>query len=702
MAAAAPEKRSPAPPCSLFDLPSDFFDSSVLLRAHPSLSPAAAEPSEPSGQLPPPSTTQQQQLSEPAGFRWTCNTCAAEFDSLQEQREHFKSDLHRLNVKLSIAGKTIIKEEDLDKADSDCLFDDLEISSVSGSEDEAESVPSSDRGLSVRGKEEFRKKLYFRRHSGDTVSVWRGILLKEQEEPFFDCKSGQMESASCVQEDEIINRVKRLASEPRDASRLRIVILTSGGHFAGCVFDGNSIVAHKTFHRYVVRAKAGKRQSGKDATGKVAHSAGSSLRRYNEAALKKEVQELILSWKPYFDMCVCAFVYAPSKNRQMLFDGDKTQSILQACDIRPVPLTVHRPTLKEAKRIYSNLTQLYHELECSITEEASPNVESVTSPVQSQEKKKEVVVDTEESISDLTVSLESLNRDEAATISSKIETTPLHEAAKSGNAQLTLELLEQGLDPCIKDARGKTPYLLTSDKEVRNTFRRFMALNLDRWDWHAADVPSALTKEMEESQAAKQAEKDAKKKARAKELKKLKKAREKEEKEKEKAKVSTDFRIIGSTSNPNPNPQLFMNVILRSLMFDVATVAQALQAQTELKGTSAGQMANRTSVAGLQQKHQTPQQILMAKEEERQRKLAEEREKRAAAAERRLAALAAQSSGTSSSAATEGPAHRAAPDDNSCSCCFSSLAGKVPFHRYNYKYCSTTCMHLHSEMLEDD
>lgn len=47
------------------------------------------------------------------------------------------------------------------------------------------------------------------------------------------------------------------------------------------------------FFRYVVRAKAGKRQSGKDATGKVAHSAGSSLRRYNEAALKK-VLDLVL------------------------------------------------------------------------------------------------------------------------------------------------------------------------------------------------------------------------------------------------------------------------------------------------------------------------------------------------------------------------------------------------------------------------
>jgi hypothetical protein len=219
----------------------------------------------------------------------------------------------------------------------------------------------------------------------------------------------------------------------------------------------------------------------------------------------QEIHELILSWKSYFDICVCAFVSAPSKNHQMLFDGDKTQSILQASDIRPIPLTVHRPTLKEAKRIYSNLTQLSYELECSTIEEPLPNVESVTIPVQNHEKKKEVVVDTKESSSDLTVSLDSLNMNAAVSMpSSKNETTPLHEAAKSGNVQRTLELLEQGLDPCIKDSRGKTPYMMASDKDVRNTFRRFMALNLDKWDWHAADVPSPLTKEMEESQAAKQ------------------------------------------------------------------------------------------------------------------------------------------------------------------------------------------------------
>lgn len=39
--------------------------------------------------------------------------------------------------------------------------------------------------------------------------------------------------------------------------------------------------------RYVVRAKSGRKQSSKDASGKGVHSAGASLRRHNEFALKK-------------------------------------------------------------------------------------------------------------------------------------------------------------------------------------------------------------------------------------------------------------------------------------------------------------------------------------------------------------------------------------------------------------------------------
>lgn len=86
-------------------------------------------------------------------------------------------------------------------------------------------------------------------------------------------------------------------------------------------------------------------------------------------------------------------------------------------------------------------------------------------------------------------------------------------------------------------------------------------------------------------------------------------------------------------------------------------------------------------------------------QEELKRALAAEREKRAAAAERRMAAAAALSAQGNSTTAQ--PVSGVAGEIN-CSCCNVSLAGKVPFHRYNYKYCSTTCMHVHREFLEDD
>lgn len=46
-------------------------------------------------------------------------------------------------------------------------------------------------------------------------------------------------------------------------------------------------MAHKTFHRYTVRARRGTAQGVRDGQGTMPKSAGASLRRYNEAALLK-------------------------------------------------------------------------------------------------------------------------------------------------------------------------------------------------------------------------------------------------------------------------------------------------------------------------------------------------------------------------------------------------------------------------------
>lgn len=93
---------------SVFDLPQDFFDSCRLF------SPLASSLSEIDGGLEEDSA--RETLGETDDFekedkssrnvvdlrRWTCNTCKTEFESLQEQRSHFKSDIHRFNVKNSV------------------------------------------------------------------------------------------------------------------------------------------------------------------------------------------------------------------------------------------------------------------------------------------------------------------------------------------------------------------------------------------------------------------------------------------------------------------------------------------------------------------------------------------------------------------------------------------------------------------------
>ncbi|KAL5792552.1 hypothetical protein ACOSP7_001146 [Xanthoceras sorbifolium] len=653
---------------SIFDLPPNFFDSCRLLSS------TATSVSETNGgfedsareTLDETDDFEKEERSSKSGValsRWTCNTCKTEFESLQDQRSHFKSDIHRFNVKLTIAGKDIVKEEDLDELTSDS-FKDYEISSISGSEDESDKI-SHRNDLDGRLVESIRKKLFIRLKTGERVSIWKCLLLNESESVSYENdKVASVNDGQCLRESEVIERLNFLLHEPRNNTHFRVVLLARAGHFAGCVFDGNSVVVHKTFHRYVVRAKAGKKQSSKDASGRTIHSAGASLRRYNELALKKDIQELLSSWKPYFDDSFCVFIHAPSTNRQLLFNGDKPYFSNHRCAIQNVPLTVRRPTLKETQRVYKQLTQVaYEEDGKDITPGANEKLILDANSVSDAGPSfgKEDMGDNLD-FKETTEASSSCKQSNEQSVSSGSEnevvgtSTALHEAAQSGNIQKVLELLEQGLDPCIKDERGRTPYMLATEKEVRNTFRRFMASNFDKWDWHAAKVPSALTKEMEESQAAKQAEKDAKKKARAKELKKLRKAREKK-----------------------------------------------AQAQAALSQNAVTVVENRFTPSSVIKGQSQPGRSQISKEEELKRVQATEREKRAAAAERRLAAAAtlnAQVNSTTVVPSTSQPKTGLATDVN-CSCCGSSLAGKVPFHRYNYKYCSTTCMHVHREALED-
>lgn len=173
--------------------------------------------------------------------------------------------------------------------------------------------------------------------------------------------------------------------------------------------------------------------------------------------------------------------------------------------MRNVPFTIRRPTFKESQRIYNQLTQVAYvteEIFANPPEEAKAKIVVHAHTEDSGEISRQEEPDETLSTSMILEEPNLIEEDLGDGVTGT--STPLHEAAKSGDCERVVELLEEGMDPCAKDERGRTPYMLADDKEARNTFRRFMASNLEKWDWHDAKVPSPLTKEMEESQAAKQ------------------------------------------------------------------------------------------------------------------------------------------------------------------------------------------------------
>jgi len=92
-----------------------------------------------------------------------------------------------------------------------------------------------------------------------------------------------------------------------------VVVLARGGHFAVSAFDARvmdgdgdapkaAVTRHATARRYVVRAKAGGRQVHKDGGGKNIKSAGSSMRRANEAALEEDMRKTFREWRDVLEV----------------------------------------------------------------------------------------------------------------------------------------------------------------------------------------------------------------------------------------------------------------------------------------------------------------------------------------------------------------------------------------------------------------
>lgn len=95
-----------------------------------------------------------------------------------------------------------------------------------------------------------------------------------------------------------------------------------------------------------MRQGQGGRQATQDKTGKYAKSAGSRLRRHNEAALERDITDTLTAWQGLLASCDLVFVHAPSANRKAVLGQDSGHINPEDPRIRRVPFSTRRPTFK--------------------------------------------------------------------------------------------------------------------------------------------------------------------------------------------------------------------------------------------------------------------------------------------------------------------------------------------------------------------
>jgi hypothetical protein len=584
-------------PSSVFDLPEDILYSLQLkTQIPPPPSPDRLPPS-PS---PPPLEYEQQQADAPAKAT-SCALCGLAFTSLLEQRSHIRSDLHGYNLKQKIRGKKPVGEAEFEK-----LVGQLD-ESISGSDssdtEEEEEADKKDSTLSALLKRQAKltdgdaddaPAQKRQRGSGKPPFLWfstpklppntslgmyRSIFTtkeQEQEDRLVDIikqkqlaprpQPSQQKKPKPEADEEEEGGVPLPASMIQKGSSADgphyFLCMIGGGHFAGMLVSLTpkltkksgaddrtaTVIAHKTFHRYTTRRKQGGSQSANDNAKGNAHSAGSSIRRYNESALIQEVRDLLAEWKELIDSAELLFIRASgTTNRRTLF-GPYEEQVLNSRDvrIRGFPFNTRRATQSELMRAFVELTRVKVSTvdEAAIARQAAEEAaittakaEALANSKNSTPKPNKISREDEEATLHTQQIHALVRRSKAPGLQSYIQSnmldsnfrffpadqnrhapTPLHLAAASNSpACISVLLTKAGADPTVRNEDGKSAFDIAGDRASRDAFRLARAhIGEDRWAWDAAGVPAALspaeaeartTREKEEKAAEEAAEK---------------------------------------------------------------------------------------------------------------------------------------------------------------------------------------------------
>ncbi|GAB7360242.1 hypothetical protein MBLNU230_g8002t1 [Neophaeotheca triangularis] len=509
----------------------------------------------------------------------SCALCNMTFANLLDQRSHVRSDFHGYNIKQKMRGRKAVNEAEFER-----LVGQLD-ESISGS-DSSESSEDEEEVNGAKGKDTTLSALLKRqakvtdgdaedapvkkrkRGGGKGGMIWFNST-KLPSDTSLGMYRGIFGDDELESDDKLVKTIqsKQLAAKPPPGPKSKeeqeedggvplpesmipqgtsaagphyFLCMIGGGHFAGMIVSLTpkltkksgvedrtaTVIAHKTFHRYTTRRKQGGSQSAMDSAKGNAHSAGSSLRRYNETALVQDVRNLLAEWKPLIDTSELIFIRATgSTNRRTLF-GPYDDQILSQKDerIRGFPFNTRRATQSELMRAFVELTRVKVKVVDEAAEAkqreqaaavAAAKAEAAANSTKQTAVKPSKPSKAEEEASLHTTQLQALiRRSKAPGLVSYIQSssldpnfrffpaeqnhhapTPLHLAASSNSPACASALLVKiKADPTVRNEEGKTPFDISGDRATRDAFRLARSqLGEAHCNWDDARVPAPLS-----------------------------------------------------------------------------------------------------------------------------------------------------------------------------------------------------------------
>ncbi|KFR04468.1 Ankyrin repeat and zinc finger domain-containing protein 1, partial [Opisthocomus hoazin] len=262
------------------------------------------------------------------------------------QTEHYRLDWHRFNLKQRLLGCQTLPVE---------VFEEKtrvgDVSSISGSDSESSDasseseVPPSASDSTGTPQVPRSHKVLLRNATGQLISAYRCVLGTGKARVFVS--QGASEEPA-----ELTASLQSLC-----ASTCWVVLMMGGGHFAGAVFRGCAASEVLVF-RPPGQATGPLEPQEEQLTCSPRGGAGAALRRYNEAALLKDIQDLLAAWAQHLKEAQRIFLRAPRHNRALLFGGRNPPLAQGDPRVCHIPLSTRRATLREVLRVHATLASL--------------------------------------------------------------------------------------------------------------------------------------------------------------------------------------------------------------------------------------------------------------------------------------------------------------------------------------------------------